>query len=119
MVDEASIRRYHVLGDVYLPIVAHDGVKHPEEAARSGRSIRLELHGDLTNGLDAGGPGHVARQHHVEVVEVGLLEAIPEICDLLRSKPRTLESPIPGMVTYAPMSVLRPPNIGKYEGKTY
>lgn len=105
MVNETPVRRYYVLGDVYLPIVAHDGIEDPEEAAGVRGRIRLQFPAYAADSLDAGGAGHVARQHHVEAVQVGLLEPVPEIRDLLRREFCALDLPISRVVAYAPCQV--------------
>lgn len=102
MVNETLVGGYHVLGDVYLPIVAHDGIEDPEEAARVGSGVGFQFSAYAADGLDARGAGHVAGQHHVEVIQVGLLEPVPEIRDLLCREFRALDSPISRVVAYAP-----------------
>lgn len=82
---QGLVRGHDVLGDVQLAVVAHDGVQHPKEAARAPRApLGLELGGDAPHGLDGLGAGDVAREHHVEVVEVGLLQAGEQVGDFLR-----------------------------------
>lgn len=87
---QALVRGHHVVGDVQAAVVAHDGVQDPEEASPVLRVLRLmaQLLGDGAHGLDGGGARHVPREHHVEAVEEGHLEALPQVRDLLRRDPR-------------------------------
>lgn len=101
VLDQAPVRGHDVVGDVQLAVVAHDGVQDPEEAAGPTPRLFLELLGDVAHGLDGGGARHVARQHHVEPVEVRLLQALPEVRDLLRRYPRASPLPISGVVACA------------------
>lgn len=100
MLDQAPIRRHDVVGHVQLAIVAHDGVQDPKEAARFRPRLFLELFSNVAHGLDGGRARYVARQHHVELVEVRLLETLPEIRYLLRRYSCALPLSISGMVAY-------------------
>ena len=83
--NQAAVGGDDVLGDVEPAVVAHDGVEDPEEGRgttrrlgprRQPRPLRLLL--------------QLAREHHIEVVEIRLLQAVPEVRDLLGREPRPL-----------------------------
>lgn len=102
VLDEALIRGHDLLGDVQLPVVAHDGVQDPEEAARRSRSglLPLELLCDIAHGHDGLGAGDVAREHHVKVVQVRLLEPFKEVPDLLGGHSCPLPLSVPCVIAY-------------------
>lgn len=80
---QGLVRGDDVLGDVDLAVVAHDGVEDPEEAAGRVAILDLELLGDVADGDDGLGAGDVAREHHVEVVEVRLPQPVIQVGDFL------------------------------------
>lgn len=72
MIDQLLISRHDILRHVEVPVVAHDRVQNPEEAAGPRLGFPLERLRYPAHGLDGRGARDVARQHHVEVVEVRL-----------------------------------------------
>jgi hypothetical protein len=98
VVHQAPVHGHDVGRDIEVAVVAHDRVQHPEEAPRLGLRLALELLRYLSDRLERRGAGYVARKHHVEVVEVGLLQALVEVGDLLRRHFRARPLSVSGVV---------------------
>ena len=89
------------MGDVEGAVVAHDGVEDPEEAPGSGLGFGFELFGDGPDGFEGFRTWDVAGEHHVKVVEVGLLEAAEQVRDLLGGRFRSCPLPVSGVVAWS------------------
>lgn len=95
------VRRHDLLSHVNLAIVAHDGVKHPEELAGITSSPLPQVLGNVSDGQDAFGTGDVSGEHHVKVIKVVILETLVQVGDFLgrRFCPRPV--PVARVIAYA------------------
>lgn len=99
MREQGLVRRHDVIRDIQFAVVAHHGVQHPEKATRPRFCPRLEVLRDPAHRLDGFRAGYVAREHHVEVVEVGLLQPLVQVRDLLRRDLGALDLSVAGVIT--------------------
>lgn len=97
VLDKALVCRHDILRHIEIPIVAHDGIQDPEEVFGP---LGLEFPGDLSNSLYGFCAGYVAREHHVKIVQVRLLQPLPKVRYLPRGDSCPLELPIASVIAY-------------------
>lgn len=96
--DESLVSGHNFWRDVDLSIVAHDRIESPEELARRILGLVLKLSAYLANGINGFSTWDVTGKHHVKVIQVRLLQSIPQVRNLLCRDSRSLPLPVSGMV---------------------
>jgi hypothetical protein len=95
---ERPVSRYHVLGHVEPAVIPHDGIKNPEETAGRRRGLFPQLLPNGPDSLHSRRAGDIPREHHVELIQIRLLQALEQGGDLVRGHPRAFPLSVAGVV---------------------